>query len=129
MNRSVTAEERVIADADVPAEHNVIGEGYRVADVTIVAHVATNHEQTTLANAGFSTAIFGPGIHGDAFTQFAARPYHQSRGAAAIVDRLRRRSERSERIDHGPFTNGCYTGNMNIGDEAHTAPERDVGSD
>ena len=55
------------------AEHGVVGEGHVVADLAIVSDMGADHEEAALADAGHAAAVFGPGIHGDAFAQLAAR--------------------------------------------------------
>ena len=99
MDRDVAAEKRVIADANVTAEHHVVGKRHVVADVAIMPDMGSDHEEAAIADAGHAAAVLGPGIHGDALAQLAARPDHQPRRAAAIVHRLRRRAQRGERID------------------------------
>ena len=45
------------------------------------------------------------------------------------MHRLRRRSERGERIDDGAFADRGDAGDVDMGDEAHAAPELDIGPD
>ena len=129
MHRDLTAEKYMIADAHVAAEHDVVGKGDVIAQLAIVTDVGSDHEKTAFADTGYSAAVFGPRVHGHAFAQFAARPYHQPRGAAAIMDRLRRRSERHERIDDGPLADRGDAADAHMGDETHAAAKLDIGSD
>ena len=48
---------------------------------------------------------------------------------AVIVHRLRRRAERGERIDDGAFADGGRAGDMDVGEEAHPAPDLDLRPD
>src|SRR5580658_2614504 len=129
MHRGVTAEKTVITNVDVATEHHVVGEDYGIAHIAIVANVASNHQQTMFADASYSAAVFGAGIDGHAFAQLTAWPYNQLGRAAAIVHRLRRRSQRCERIDDRTVTDSGHAGDVNMGDEAHACAKRNAGSD
>src|SRR5262249_23345995 len=129
MDRDVAAEKGLIADADMAAEHHVVGESDVAADAAIVADMRSDHERTALPHLRDAAAILGTGIHVDALAQFASPADHHSGFATAIMDRLRRRSERGKRVNDGSFANRRRAGDADLGDEAHAALEFDPRSD
>jgi hypothetical protein len=129
MDRDVATEKRVIADADMTAEHHVIGQSDVVADHAIVSDVSADHEQAARANPRDAAAGFGPGIHRNTFAQFAGRADHEPGFAAAIMDRLRRRSERAERVNARPLADRGCAGDVDMSDEPYPALELDLRAD
>ena len=111
------------------AKHGVVGKGHVVADIAIVPDMGADHKKAAIADARYSAAVFGAGIHGDAFAQLAARADDEPRRAAAIMHRLRRRAERRERINDGAFADRRNAGDMNMGDEADAGFELDLRTD
>jgi hypothetical protein len=91
--------------------------------------MASHHEEAALPNARYAATIFGASIHGNTFAQLAARPDNQLRGAAAVMHRLRRRPKRSKGLDNGAFADSRDSGDVNVGDEAHTIAELHIGPD
>ena len=95
----------VVANRHMPAEYGVVGKHHFVADMTIVANVAPDHEKTAVADLRLAAAIFRAGIHGDVFANIAISSDLERCGSATITERLRGRTERSKRMDDGARTN------------------------
>src|SRR6516165_4080259 len=129
MDGDMAAEKRVIADTDMAAEHDVIGESDVVADSAVVADMRADHERTAVADVGDAAALLGSGIHGYAFAQLATRADHELGFAAAVADRLRRRSERGERINNGLLANRSRAGDVDMPDQPYAALELDLRAD
>ena len=85
MNGGQSADKCVIANRNMAAKHDVVGEGHGIANVAIMPDVTTYHDKAALADAGHAAAVFGAGIHCDVLAHLAARPERQARRAAAIM--------------------------------------------
>ena len=125
----LAAEHRKIADRRVATQDDVVGKDHIVAHLAIMADVGADHEPAAVPNFGHAAIVLGPDIHGDAFADIAVGADHQSGRPAAILDRLRRSSERSEGIKHGARADRRMAGDMNVGQELATVADPDVGAD
>ena len=85
MDRDMAAEKCMIVDADVAAEHDIVGERDFVTNVAIVADMAPDHERAAIADAGDAATVFGAGVHGHALAQVAVRADDEFGCAAAII--------------------------------------------
>ena len=92
----------ILATTTLIAVMSVIS-GMNVVIAQNVSDMGADHKRAAFADAGHSAAIFGSRIHGNALAQLAARSDDELCRAAAIMDRLRRRAERGERINDGAF--------------------------
>ena len=63
------------------------------------------------------------------FADVAVGADHEPGRAAAILDRLRRRAERGERIDHGARADGGVAGDVDVGDQPAAVADRHVRAD
>ena len=88
-----------------------------------------DHEEALVADLGDAAVVLGADVHGDAFADVAIGADDESRRAAAISHRLRRRAERGERIDHGARADRGVAGDMDMRDEPAAVAERDMGAD
>ena len=79
--------------------------------------------------AGDAAIVLGPGIHRDAFADLAIGADHQPRRTATVLDRLRRRAERSEWINHGARADRGVTGHMNVRQQLATITNFDMRAD
>src|ERR1019366_7448331 len=126
---SLSAQERPISDADMPAQDGIVGEGHVVADVAVVADMGAGHEEATVTHAGEPAGVLGAGAHGYALADIAVGPHHQPGRAAFAFDGLRRGPERSERINDGPGADRGVAGEMDVGQKPAAVADRHVGSD
>src|SRR5689334_25289283 len=91
--------------------------------------MGADHEPAAVSDFGDAAIVLGPGIHRHAFADLAIGADHQPRGTAAILDRLRRRAEGSEWINHGARADGGVTGDMNMRQQLAIITNFDVGTD
>src|SRR5262245_10781397 len=128
-HRRLAAEGHDVADRHVTAQDHVIVEGHVAADLAVMADMGADHQEAAIAHLGDAAVILGSGIHGDAFANIATGTDHQPGRTAAILDRLRRRAERCERIDHGARADRGVTGNMNMRHQPAAVADRDMRAD
>ena len=111
------------------AKCRIVRECDLIADLAVVRDVASDHEKAAFADAGHPAAVFRTGIHCRPFTDIATRPDNQPRGTAAVMHRLRRRPQRSERVNDRAFADCGGAGDMNLGDEANAVAKLDIRPD
>src|SRR5580704_11026539 len=126
---SLSAQERAIPDADMTAQDRVVGERDVVADMAVMADMGADHEEATVADRGDPAVVLGAGAHGDALADLAVGPDFEPGWTAAVFDRLRRGSERSERIDDGARANFGVAREMDMGQETAAVGDRHIGTD
>src|SRR5262245_26372460 len=122
-------ENNPVPQCDVTTENRIVGQDNVVADVTVVADMRADHEEAAVAHACDAATVLGPQIHGDMLADIAVGADLESRRSAAILDRLRRRAERSERIDLAAWADCGVTGHMHMGDEGAVLANGDVRAD
>src|SRR5262249_34694263 len=99
------------------------------ADLTIVPDMGSDHEEAAVADTGQPAAVFGPEIHGHVLADIAAGPDDEPGRSAAVLDRLRRRSKRGERIDRGVAADGRVAGQVDVGNQPTAVADHDILSD
>src|SRR6185503_18372718 len=87
------------------------------------------HEESAVADLGDPAAVLGADIHRHALADIAVGAHHQPGRAAAKSHRLRRRTERGERIDDGARADGGVAGDVDMGDKPATVRDHDVAAD
>src|SRR5262249_60264483 len=95
-----TADPYVVADLAVTAERGRVGESHVAADPAVVTDMAVRHPVTPIPGTRDPSAADGAGVDGHRFPQGAVFANDQPRRFVAIAQRLRRRTNRRERIDH-----------------------------
>ena len=128
-HRRLSAEEAVVADARMAAEHGIVGHDHVVADLAVMGHMRSRHQKAMVADLGDAAIVFRAGIDGDVLADVAIRADGEPRRPAAVFDRLRRRAQRGERIDHGARPDRGMPGDVHMGDEPAAFADDDVGSD
>ena len=129
MYGGLTSEKDMIANHDVPTEDGVVCKGDVVSDPAIVAHVRSDHQETTIADRGDAAAVFGACVDRHGFTDLALRSNDEAGGRAAVLHRLRCRPERSERINDRAGSDAGMASEMNVSYQACPGSEGDVRSD
>ena len=129
VSASGDATNRLIAHGDVATQHGIVGECHDISHLAIMADVGTGHEKASVADLGDPAAIFGAGVHGDAFANSALSPDDEPRRAAAVSDRLRRRAERSKRIDRGLRSHGRVAGEVDVREQPASRSDRNLRPD
>ena len=76
-----------------------------------------------------AAAVLGAGVHGDVFANVAVGADHEPRRPAAIAERLRRRTERGERMDDGARADRRVAGDVDMGDQPTAVAEHDMRAD
>src|SRR5581483_591066 len=129
MHRGKPAEKYVVADRYVTAQRYIIRKRNPVTDATIMPDMASDHEKAALPYTGHPAAVFRSGIHRGAFADVATRSDNQPRRPPAVMNGLRRRTERGEGIDDGGFADGRDAADVNVGDEPHAVAKLDIRPD
>src|SRR5262249_6874524 len=106
-----------------------VGQDHIVADVAVVADMGADHEKPAIADASGAAAVLGPKIHGHVLADIATGTDLEPGRSAAVLDRLRRRAERSERIDLGARTDRGVAGYVHMGTERAPLADGDVRTD
>src|SRR5215469_2883441 len=133
--RGEAAYEDEVSNLAMATEHGAIGHDDVATDAAIMTDMAVGHEEAPVANLRDATAVLGAGAHGHRLADLTISANHQTRGSAPIMDRLRRRSQRGERIDDGPRTNCGDAGDMHMSEqpapltEPHIATDHTIGTD
>src|SRR5215471_6740636 len=91
-----------------------------------MADVRADHEEAAIAHAGDAAGVLGAEIHGDVLADITTGADFEPRRSAAILDRLRRRAERGERIDFGARADRSMAGHVHMGDERTSLADRNV---
>ena len=111
------------------AEHGIVGHDHVVAHLAVMGHMRSRHQKTMVADLGDAAVVFRSGIDGDVLANIAIGTDREPRRPAAIFDRLRRRAERGEGIDHGARPDRGMPGDVNMGDEPAAFADHDIGAD
>ena len=91
-----------VADLHVAGQRGVVGEDCIRTDVTVVRHVRVSHEEILPADGGCSAASGRPAIHGDEFAKDVVIADGQLGALAAILEILRRTSDRGMAVEVVP---------------------------
>src|SRR5215475_2034593 len=129
MDGGGAAKDDPIAQHDVTAKYSVVGQDHVIANVAIVPDMSTDHEEAAVAHMREPAAIFGAGVHGDMLANVTAGADLEPRRSAAILDRLRRRAERRERIDLGARSDAGMAGHVNMSDQGASLADHNIRAD
>src|SRR5579871_2587080 len=129
MNGGQTADKDKIADLAVSAERCRSCENDVVADLTVMSDMTAIHEVTAVADASSATAADCSDIHRDGFPDGTAFPDFEFGRLAAIVQGLRRATQRGERIDRAAGADGRVTRHMDMRDQLGVRADDDVTAD
>ena len=130
MDRDMAAEKGIVADADVAAEHHVVGQASRCCR----PGNRGRHATPTIRKQRSPTLVMPPPASVPVFMVTPSRnsqraPMTSWVATAAIVNRLRRRAERGKRINDGAFADRRHAGDVDVGDETHAGFELDLRPD
>jgi hypothetical protein len=81
-----------IADRDVAAQDDIVCESDIVSNLTVMPDMRPDHEKTAVSYFGYTSIVFGPGIHCDTLADIAIGANDEPGGSAAILHRLGRAS-------------------------------------
>ena len=127
--RDVAAEHDLVADRDVTAKHRVVGEDDVVADLAVVADMGADHQKAIIADFSQPVIVLGAGVHRHVFADVAFGANCQAGRAAAIAERLRRRTKRRERMNDRARADAGVTGDVDMGNQPAVVADRNVGAD
>ena len=68
VNGGATSEEDLVSDANVPGDHDIIGEDVVVPNADVVCEMGNGHEKITISNNGIATC-FSATIDGNVFAE------------------------------------------------------------
>src|SRR5262249_26632284 len=88
--RHAPAENDMIANGYVSAEQNVIGEDHVIANLAVMSHVSTDHDEAVIADFSDPAVVLGAGIHRHVLSYVAIGTNYQSCRSATIAERLGR---------------------------------------
>src|SRR5262245_58074935 len=123
------AEDNPVAQRDVTTQNRVVGQDHVITDVTVVADMGADHEETAVADAGDATAVLGAGVHRHVLADIATGADLEPRGSAAILGRLRRRAERRVWIDLTAWPNRGVAGQVDMSDKDAALADADIRAD
>ena len=119
----------MIADLAMTAERGAVCEHHMISDAAIMSDMGVGHVQSVVADLGHATAGLRAEIHGHALPKIAIGADDKSRRLPAIGQRLRRTAKRRVRMDDGAGSDRGMPGDVDMGDQAAAARDRDVRTD
>ena len=124
MRRRAAANVGEVADLNMARQHHIVGQDDALPEPAVMTDMRVGEENTTRPHDGLRPSGFGPRIHGHAFANEAFLANDQPHRLAAVLQILRRMSDRGEgedpraRADHG------VAGDTHMRDEAHAVANR-----
>lgn len=77
VDRTAAAEETAVAELDVAAEHRTVGESGIVANLAVMSHVGSRHEEIPVSEPGFAT-FAETAMDGDVLPEGIVGPDHDA---------------------------------------------------
>src|SRR5262249_13292836 len=111
------------------AERAILATHAAAPDQQLVPERETHNEEPAVADADQPASIFSAQVHCDTLADIAAGPDDEPGRSAAVLDRLWRRSERGERIDHGVPADARVAGHVHVGDQMAAVTDHNILSD
>src|SRR5690606_10216752 len=99
MDSRATAQNGVVSDRRVAANHHIIGKCDVIANIAIMRYMSVSQKRTVVANRSISPCAVRPFVHGHAFTDQAVRADVQLGGASLMLVVLRIAPQNCVRID------------------------------
>ena len=99
-----------------------------VADLAVVGHMRTNHEQSVIADPGQHPAAFRFRVHGRMFADDVVGTYFQAGRLALVFEILRRHADGREGIDRRARADCRMSRDDDMGDQSDTVLQHDIGT-
>ncbi len=129
MRRRAAANDGEVADLAMAREHHIVGQDDALAEPAVMSDMRIGEEHASRADDRLRPSGLGPRIHRHAFADQTILADDQPHGLAAILQILRRMSDRGEREDPRARADRSLAGETDMRDEAHPVAQRDLGPD
>src|SRR5215207_7460846 len=129
MHADAAAEDGVVADLAMTAEHDVVRHDDVIADDAVVGDMRVGEEEAVIADARPRRALRRAWIEGHAFPDGAVRSDEEHRRLAGIFQVLRLVPDRGEGEDLGARPDRGVTGQHDVAHELRAGPELDICAD
>jgi hypothetical protein len=118
----------IIAARPMAAHQNIVGHHHVAADLAIMRHVDTRHQQAILAHDGVARSRHGAAMDRDVLAHLAARAQRAARRLTFVFEVLRRHADCAERIQHRVRTDHGMPVHDHMADQVGAILDRDIGA-
>ncbi len=129
VHSDATAEGCVMFDADVSAEHHIVGGNYTIFDDAIVSDMACRHKIAVVTDRGNAEVFFGSAVDGNCFAKDIAVADNDLGWRALIGEVLRFPSDDASWVEFVISTDGGMTGEGDAIFEACSTSDTNVWPD
>jgi hypothetical protein len=125
MDRSQSANNRMIFDEDVSPQRRSVGHHDMIPNLTVVSDMGVGHDEILISKNGFSTPFDGPSMEGDIFPNDILIPHLQEGGLSPVSNGLRRFPDGGELIDLTSLSNLSPASDDDMGANLRPLTDRD----
>jgi hypothetical protein len=119
----------VVADLDMPSQRRAVGEDRPAADVTVVRHVAVDHEQVVVADGGEAAPLAGAAMESGELADRVAVPDLEAHRLVGELQILWIHAQADRRVDAVLAADHGRAVDLDVRADLRAVADGDVGPD